>query len=153
MREYNRLGDRKELSRKYPNWKGPEEGFRPAKCEVCRDWERLIREFEQRRKEMAGRKKTTTSGTNLEPKRTKPFSERKNLRVQVNFKGWEEVWEALNRAAYEECRLIPQQVMYAVKFYLESCGYLAKKAVPGGNPLPASPLKGEERGPAGEAEK
>ena len=50
LREYNRLGDRARLRRKYPHWKGPEEGFRPTACEVCRDWERLCREVEERRR-------------------------------------------------------------------------------------------------------
>lgn len=80
-----------------------------------------------------------------DPSRTKPFAERETMRVQIDFKGWEEVWEGLNRAAYEECRLIPEQVIYAVKLYLESRGYLEKRAVPGG-------ACGEEA-PAGEAGK
>lgn len=146
LREYNWLGDKKELYRKYPDWGGPKDGFKPAECEVCRDWEVRIREFHEKkgkiheRGEEMARKKNEAGAS-----KAKPFSERKNMNVQVNFKGWEEVWEALNRAAYEECRLLSHQVIYAVKSYLESRGYLAKKAVPGG-------ACGEEA-PAGEAGK
>ena len=73
----------KEFYRKYPNLKGPKEGFQPEVCEACRDWERLIREFEQRRNEMSRKNKTGVS-------KVKPFSERKNVRVQVDFRGREE---------------------------------------------------------------